>query len=105
MPLFQVTSRIDILLNELKSFTGDGWEQEDDLTLVELQRLPGSFVTNEHYRHYLLCWKGASNLFNIPWSRALRSMSMRRPERCKRRFATFGTTHTASPAKMEILES
>ena len=33
-------SLIDILLNELKSFTGDGWEQEDDLTLVELQRMP-----------------------------------------------------------------
>jgi hypothetical protein len=26
------------LLNELRSFTGEGWEQEDDVTLVTLQR-------------------------------------------------------------------
>jgi Stage II sporulation protein E (SpoIIE) len=32
------TSLIDLLLNELKSFTGEGWEQEDDVTLVTLQR-------------------------------------------------------------------
>jgi len=31
-------SLIDILLDELKRFTGEGWEQEDDVTLVTLQR-------------------------------------------------------------------
>ena len=29
------------LLNELSSFTGIGWEQEDDVTMVTLQRLGG----------------------------------------------------------------
>jgi len=32
-------SLIDVLLGELKRFTGDGWEQEDDVTLVTLQRV------------------------------------------------------------------
>jgi hypothetical protein len=27
------------LLEELERFTGEGWEQEDDITLVALQRL------------------------------------------------------------------
>ena len=29
----------DLLLEELHSFTGDGWEQEDDITLVTLRRV------------------------------------------------------------------
>jgi serine phosphatase RsbU (regulator of sigma subunit) len=29
---------IDFLLDELARFVGDGWEQEDDITLVTLQR-------------------------------------------------------------------
>lgn len=33
-------SLIDFLLDELKHFTGEGWEQEDDLTLLILQRTP-----------------------------------------------------------------
>lgn len=33
-------SLIDFLLDELKDFTGDEWEQEDDVTLVTLQRMP-----------------------------------------------------------------
>jgi anti-sigma regulatory factor (Ser/Thr protein kinase) len=33
---------IDLLLSELASFTGPGWEQEDDITLVSLQRRGGS---------------------------------------------------------------
>jgi len=33
-------SLIDCLLSELKNFTGEGWEQEDDVTLVTLQRTP-----------------------------------------------------------------
>ncbi len=37
-------SLIDILLDELKRFTGEGWEQEDDVTLVTLQR------TLEHHK-------------------------------------------------------
>jgi serine phosphatase RsbU (regulator of sigma subunit)/anti-sigma regulatory factor (Ser/Thr protein kinase) len=32
------TSLIDFLLDELHRFTGDGWEQEDDVTLVTLER-------------------------------------------------------------------
>lgn len=31
---------IDLLLGELRSFTGEGWEQEDDVTLLSLQRTP-----------------------------------------------------------------
>ena len=31
---------IDFLLGELASFTGPGWEQEDDVTLVALERAP-----------------------------------------------------------------
>ncbi len=37
-------SLIDILLDELKRFTGEGWEQEDDVTMVTLQR------TLEHHK-------------------------------------------------------
>jgi serine phosphatase RsbU (regulator of sigma subunit) len=33
-------SLIDVLLGELKRFTGKGWEQEDDVTLLTLQRTP-----------------------------------------------------------------
>ena len=29
---------IDFLLSELRSFTGEGWEQEDDMTMLTLQR-------------------------------------------------------------------
>jgi serine phosphatase RsbU (regulator of sigma subunit) len=29
---------IDFLLAELERFTGDDWEQEDDITMVTLQR-------------------------------------------------------------------
>jgi serine phosphatase RsbU (regulator of sigma subunit) len=29
---------VDFLMEELYSFTGDRWEQEDDITLVTLQR-------------------------------------------------------------------
>lgn len=33
-------SPIEALLGELGRFTGEGWEQEDDVTLVALQRMP-----------------------------------------------------------------
>ncbi len=39
-------SLIDLLLSELKRFTGEGWEQEDDVTLVTLQRTPESLTMN-----------------------------------------------------------
>jgi serine phosphatase RsbU (regulator of sigma subunit) len=29
---------VDFLMDELRTFTGEGWEQEDDITLVTLQR-------------------------------------------------------------------
>ena len=31
-------SLVDLLMEELYSFTGDGWEQEDDITLLTLKR-------------------------------------------------------------------
>jgi len=31
-------SLVDSLLEELYSFVGEGWEQEDDITLLTLQR-------------------------------------------------------------------
>jgi len=36
-------SLVDFLMEELYSFTGEGWEQEDDITLLTLRRsaLPG----------------------------------------------------------------
>jgi hypothetical protein len=33
---------IDFLLSELARFTGEEWEQEDDITLVTLQRSEAS---------------------------------------------------------------
>ena len=34
---------VDFLLDQLERFTGDGWEQEDDITLVTMQRIsPGT---------------------------------------------------------------
>jgi serine phosphatase RsbU (regulator of sigma subunit) len=33
------TTLIDFLLGELRKFTGEGWEQEDDMTMLTLQRL------------------------------------------------------------------
>jgi len=33
------SSLVDFLMDELRSITGDGWEQEDDITLVTLRRL------------------------------------------------------------------
>lgn len=40
------TSLIDGLLDELKRFTGEGWEQEDDVTMVLLQRAPEALTMN-----------------------------------------------------------
>jgi anti-sigma regulatory factor (Ser/Thr protein kinase) len=34
------TDVVDFLLTELSNFTGDGWEQEDDVTLLKIERLP-----------------------------------------------------------------
>jgi hypothetical protein len=39
---------INFLLGELTSFTGEGWEQEDDMTLLTLQRgLENKGISNE----------------------------------------------------------
>ena len=35
-------SLVDYLMDELRSFTGEGWEQEDDITLVTLRRSAAS---------------------------------------------------------------
>jgi serine phosphatase RsbU (regulator of sigma subunit) len=40
------TSLIDVLLDELERFTGEGWEQEDDVTMVLLQRSPEALTMN-----------------------------------------------------------
>jgi serine phosphatase RsbU (regulator of sigma subunit) len=34
---------IDSLLAELEQFTGDEWEQEDDITLLTLQRIQSQY--------------------------------------------------------------
>ena len=34
------SSLVDFLMEELYSFTGEGWEQEDDITLLTLERFP-----------------------------------------------------------------
>jgi serine phosphatase RsbU (regulator of sigma subunit) len=36
-------SLVDFLMEELYSFVGEGWEQEDDITLVTLRRLAASY--------------------------------------------------------------
>lgn len=41
------TSLIEVVLDELKRFTGEEWEQEDDVTLLTLQRTPLSLTLNE----------------------------------------------------------
>jgi len=53
-------SLIDFLLIELKSFTGEGWEQEDDMTLLTLQRMPEVLSTNERQREQAVTnsWRG-----------------------------------------------
>jgi serine phosphatase RsbU (regulator of sigma subunit) len=38
---------IDFLLSELKRFTGEGWEQEDDMTMLTLQRITSPLPVNE----------------------------------------------------------
>ena len=35
-------SLVDLLLEELYTFTGEGWEQEDDITLLTLRRSTAS---------------------------------------------------------------
>jgi serine phosphatase RsbU (regulator of sigma subunit) len=35
-------SLVDFLMDELRSFTGEDWEQEDDITLVTLRRSAAS---------------------------------------------------------------
>jgi serine phosphatase RsbU (regulator of sigma subunit) len=35
-------SLVDLLMDKLRSFTGDGWEQEDGITLVALRRASAS---------------------------------------------------------------
>src|SRR6266545_3732208 len=42
---------IDRLLAELAGFTGPGWEQEDDITLVTLQRLGGTHAAGPRRVH------------------------------------------------------
>ena len=41
-------SLVDFLMDELRSFTGEGWEQEDDITLVTLRRSAASRQTSEN---------------------------------------------------------
>lgn len=45
---------IEYLLNELRSFTGIGWEQEDDVTLVTLQHTGGGHMNDRSDANHLL---------------------------------------------------
>ena len=36
--LVEEGSLVDFLMDEVRSFTGEGWEQEDDISLVTLRR-------------------------------------------------------------------
>ena len=38
----------DFLMEELYSFVGEGWEQEDDITLVTLRRTAASRLTSKN---------------------------------------------------------
>jgi len=38
----------DFLMEELYSFVGEGWEQEDDITLVTLRRTAASHSTSKN---------------------------------------------------------
>jgi anti-sigma regulatory factor (Ser/Thr protein kinase) len=40
-------SLIEVLLDELRRFTGEGWEQEDDVTLITLRRAAGPAAPEE----------------------------------------------------------
>ncbi len=56
---------VDFLLDELKDFTGKAWEQEDDVTLVTLQRISEGAMTKEQPEQHnrgemLLIWSIAS---------------------------------------------
>jgi predicted ester cyclase len=42
-------SLVDFLMDELRSFTGDGWEQEDDIALVTLRRSASTSRTSENF--------------------------------------------------------
>jgi serine phosphatase RsbU (regulator of sigma subunit) len=43
------SSLVDFLMDELRSFTGDGWEQEDDIALVTLRRSASTSRTSENF--------------------------------------------------------
>jgi serine phosphatase RsbU (regulator of sigma subunit)/anti-sigma regulatory factor (Ser/Thr protein kinase) len=45
---------IEYLLNELRSFTGIGWEQEDDVTLVTLQHTGGDRMNDRSDANHML---------------------------------------------------
>ena len=45
---------IEYLLNELRSFTGIGWEQEDDVTLVTLQHTGGGHMNDRSDANHML---------------------------------------------------
>ena len=59
-------SLIDRLLSDLKDFTGEGWEQEDDVTLMTLQRTGELEMMNEQQAPLQLLWEStmASSLGN-----------------------------------------
>jgi serine phosphatase RsbU (regulator of sigma subunit)/anti-sigma regulatory factor (Ser/Thr protein kinase) len=55
---------IDFLLEQLRSFVGAEWEQEDDVTLVTLQRLEGVQTITSEQRRLLAEWMIPSLLGN-----------------------------------------
>jgi serine phosphatase RsbU (regulator of sigma subunit)/anti-sigma regulatory factor (Ser/Thr protein kinase) len=62
-PAGSETSLIDFLLAELHRFTGDGWEQEDDVTLVTLER--AAVTTDKGRRTKDECQDGSVERFEV----------------------------------------
>ena len=61
-------SVIEYLLKELAQFTGEGWEQEDDVTLVTLKRQGTAFVKEEpHMDERPEGESGARDLWQREW--------------------------------------
>lgn len=50
---------IDALLGELAAFTGEGWEQEDDVTMVVLHRTPEALTLDEQQEQPTLLLEAA----------------------------------------------
>jgi serine phosphatase RsbU (regulator of sigma subunit)/anti-sigma regulatory factor (Ser/Thr protein kinase) len=66
-PTGRDTTLIDFLLAELHRFTGDGWEQEDDVTLVTLERA-GAATRGDRMPNAEIGMRNEDGKDNIPQS-------------------------------------